>query len=349
MAAASTRGELEGTLWCTSGEKNRRGEQLGVTVTLWVLLVCLLPGSAGASERGSPVRIGALTVSRGPPPAVVGLIEGLVALGYRENEDFVIGVRFTQGDESVLAAAARQMVREGVDILFCVGDSEAQAAQQATTTHPIVFTAVGDPVGQGLITSYARPGGNITGVTDLNIEVSAKRLQLFKELNPGLKRVLVPYNAESAHQVATVRQYRTVAHRLGIVLVERPLHTIEEARDALALVRKEEIDGILAPPNVDLNIPGFVLETTTRRRIPSMFDSSFFLKHGGLASYGRSYTASGRQAARLVDKIIKGAAPGEIPVEVDQDLEFVVNLKVAKTLGITIPPEVLYQADQILR
>ena len=135
----------------------------------------------------------------------MGLIEGLVALGYRENEDFVIGVRFTRGDSAVLPAVARELVRDGVDILFCVGESEAKAAQQATTTHPIVFSAVGDPVGQGLIQSYARPGGNLTGVSELNLELSAKRLQLFTELLPGLKRVLFPYHANNAHQAANAQ------------------------------------------------------------------------------------------------------------------------------------------------
>ena len=340
---------LERKLGRTPGEKNRKGGRLGAALTLCALLVCMLPGPARALERGSPVRIGALTVSWGPPPGVVGLIEGLVAMGYRENEDFVIGVRFTQGDMSALPAAAREMVRDGVDIIFCVGESEAKAAQQATTTNPIVFAAVGDPVGQGLIDSYARPGGNITGVTDLEIVLSAKRLQLFKELLPRLKRVLVPYSASNAHHAANVTQYRAAAPRLGIVLVERKLRTMEEARDALARVRKEDFDGILAARDADLNIPGFVLETTARQGIPSMFASSFWLKDGAFASYGPSLVASGRQAARLVDKIIKGANPGEIPVEVDQYFEFAINLKAAKALGITIPREVLYQADRILR
>ena len=340
---------LERKLGRTPGEKNRKGGRLGAAMTFCALLVCLLPGAALALEPGSPVRIGALTVSFGPPPGVVGLIEGLVAMGYRENEDFVIGVRFTQGDISALSAAAREMVRDGVDVIYSVGDSEAKAAQGATTTHPIVFTAVGDPVGQHIIDSYARPGGNITGVTDLDMVLSAKRLQLFKELIPGLKRVLLPYHANNATQAAYVKQYRTAAQRLGIVLVERKLRTMEEAREALARVRKQDIDGILAARDVDLNIPGFVLETTTRRGIPSMFDSAFYLKDGGFASYGPSLFSSGRQSARLVDKIIKGATPGEIPVEVDQYLEFAINLKVAKALGIPIPREVLYQADRIIR
>jgi putative ABC transport system substrate-binding protein len=179
--------------------------------------------------------------------------------------------------------------------------------------------------------------------------MSAKRLELFQELLPGLKRVLFPYHAHNAYQATILHQYRAAAHRLGIELVERPLHTMEEARDTLAGVRKADTDGLLAPRDVDLNIPGFVLEATTRHGIPSMFDSAFYLKDGGLASYGPSFYASGRQAARLVDKIIKGVHPRDIPVEVDNYFEFVINLKVANTLGLTLPPEVLYRADQILR
>jgi putative tryptophan/tyrosine transport system substrate-binding protein len=320
-----------------------------MAVTLWVLLICLLPGTALAVTRGAPVRIGVLTASWGPPPGVVGLIDGLAALGYRENEDFVIGVRFTRGNTAVLPAVAKELVRDGVDILFCFEESAVRAAQQATITHPIVFGSVGDPVGRGLIQSYARPGGNMTGVTDLNIEVSPKRLELFQALLPGLKRVLFPYHAHNAYQATILQQYRTAAHRLGLVLVERPLRTLEEARDTLAGIRKADIDGMLAPPDVDLNIPGFVLEATTRHGIPSMFDSAFYLKDGGLASYGPSWFASGRQLARLVDKIIKGERPGDIPVEVDYYFEFTINLQVATALGLTIPPEVLYRADQILR
>jgi putative tryptophan/tyrosine transport system substrate-binding protein len=333
----------------TVSAQNRESSRGGAAVILWALLVCLLPGTVLAVQPGAPVRIGVLTASWGPPPAVVGLIEGLVAMGYRENEDFVIGVRFTQGDSSVLPAVARELVRDGVDILFCLGESEAKAAQQATTTHPIVFSRLGDPVGQGLIKSYAQPGGNMTGVADLNIDLSSKRLELFKALIPGLKRVLFPYNAANDHQGANLIQYRAAAQHLGLVLVDQPLRTMAEARDALAGVRKEDIDGMLAPHDLDLNIPGFVLEATTKQGIPSMFDGAFYLQDGGLASYGPSEFASGRQAARLVDKIIKGMHPGTIPVEVDNYFEFTINLKVAKALGITIPPVVLYQADRIIR
>ncbi len=144
--------------------------------------------------------------------------------------------------------------------------------------------------------------------------------------------------------------YREAAHRLGIVLVEQAVRTEEEAQATLAQVRKGEVDGILPPPHVSLNIPGFILEAATNRAIPTMFDAAFWVERGGgLASYGPDYYESGRQAARLVDKILKGTKPAEIPVEVNPKIEFAINLKVAKALGLTIAPEVLYRADRIIR
>jgi putative ABC transport system substrate-binding protein len=220
----------------------------------------------------------------------------------------------------------------------------------ATTRIPIVFSYVADPVGLGLIQSFARPGGNITGVTDLQFELSPKRLELFREIVPGLKRVLLPYDAADAYAVAGARVYRDAAHRLGIVLVEKAVRTAEEVQATLAQISKGEVDGILMVPfSVSLNIPGFVLEATSQRALPTMFPTVFWVESGGLASYGSDLHETGRQAARLVDKILKGTKPAEIPVEVNTKIEFAINLKVAKALGLTIAPEVLYRADRIIR
>jgi putative ABC transport system substrate-binding protein len=312
-------------------------------------LVVLLAGSACATARARPVLIGVLNASWGPTPQVVGLRDGLLELGYHENADFVLGVRFTQGDLSALPGAARKLVQDGVHMIFADHDDAAQAAQQVTTQLPIVFATVGDPVGRGLIHSFARPGGNITGVADLHLELGPKRLEVFRELLPGLQRVLFPYHATDAYAMAEARELRAAAHRLGIVLVERAIHTQAEAQAILAAAPLEEIDGILAPRCCALNIPGFVLEATSQRGTPTMFEAAFWVERGALASYGQDFYASGRMAARLVDKIIKGANPAELPVEVNPKLEFVINLKVAQALGLTIAPEVLYRADRLVR
>jgi putative ABC transport system substrate-binding protein len=316
---------------------------------LWLLLVCLFPGSMRAAEFGRPVRIGALTPSWGPPPGVVGLIDGLTDIGYLENEDFVVGVRFTRGDISALPKAAEDLVHSGVDIIYAIGEKPLEAAQRFSGSHPIVFTSIGNPVERGFVDSFSHPGGNITGITDQDPILDGKRLQLFKELIPDLQRVLFPYDENDDYQLIKLAQFRKAAKRLGITLIDYKLSSMEQARQVLSQLKRAEIDGILDPLDTSLNIPGFVLEATTRQGIPSLFRSSFYVEIGGLASYGSSFYASGRQVARLVDKIIKGIPPGEIPVEVDQYFEFVINLKVAEKLGITIAPELLFQADRVIR
>src|SRR5216684_1781557 len=182
--------------------------------------------SSAGMDAPSPclVKIGALTESWGPTPAIIGLRDGLQELGRRENQDFVIGVRFTQGNVAELPEAARALVRHGVDLIVTSGgDNAAKAAQMATTQIPIVFMAVSDPVGAGLVKSLSRPGGNITGIADLELELVPKRMEIFRELIPGLKRVLLVYDATNAGAVSRLQVHRDAAHRLGLTLVERPV------------------------------------------------------------------------------------------------------------------------------
>jgi putative tryptophan/tyrosine transport system substrate-binding protein len=323
-----------------------------------ILILCLgllwtvqrLPAAgAGAAESRRLQQIGVLTTFWGPTPWVAGLRDGLLALGYHEGRQFEIGVRFTQGDLAALHVAARELVQGGVDLLVADSDHAAKAAQLATTHIPIVFMGVGDPVGMGLIQSFAQPGGNLTGVTTLNLELVPKRLELFRELVPSLRRVLFPYDATEAYAAAELRAYRDAARQLGIVLVEQPVRTLEEARAALTQLGKDAVDGILKPRHSSWNIPGFMLETTAKQAIPTMFDHTWYVEQGGLASYGADGRAVGRQAARLVEKILKGAMPAEIPVEVNAELEFALNLRVAKVLGLTLAPEVVFRADRLIR
>jgi putative tryptophan/tyrosine transport system substrate-binding protein len=271
-------------------------------------------GGVGAAEPRQSYQIGVLTTSWGPTPWVAGLRDGLLALGYQEGRQFEMGVRFTQGDLAALPAAARELVQFRVDLIFADSDHAAKAAQLATPHIPIVFTGVGDPVGMGLIQSFARPGDNLTGVTTLNLELVPKRLELFRELVPGLQRVLFPYDATEAYTAAEVRAYGDAARQLGLVLVEQPVRTLEEARATLTQIGKDAVDGILKPRHSSLNIPGFMLEATAQRAIPTMFDHTWYVEQGGLASYGADGHAVGRQASRLVEKILKRAKPAEIPV-----------------------------------
>ena len=309
----------------------------------------LLIYGLGAAERKKPALIGVLTDSWGPTPGVVGLRDGLKELGYRENRDFAIGVRFTQGDITALPAAALELVKQGIDILFTNNPAPAKAAQAATNRVPIVFYGAGDPVGLGLIKSFARPGGNITGVTELDLELDGKRLEIFKEMVPEITRVLFPYDKAETFSEAQAKIYRDSARRLKITLIEKTISTRAEAQATFDMLKKTEVHGVVAPRSLSLNIPGLALEATARHRMPTMFFGPWYVEQGGLASYGPDFYQSGRQASRLVDKILKGTDPQQIPVEVNNDIEFVVNLKVATALGIKIVPETLYRATRVIR
>jgi putative ABC transport system substrate-binding protein len=294
-------------------------------------------------------KIGALTESWGPTPAIVGLRDGLQELGSREHKDFTIGVRFTEGNTAELPAAARDLVRHRVDVIVTtLSGTAAKAAQMATNRIPIVFIGTADPVGLGLVQSFARPGGNITGVADLDRELVPKRMELFRGLVPGLKRVLVPYDAADADAVAQLTVHREAARRLGLTLVGKPVRGEDEARAVISGLRKGDADGIFSLRFLTSNIPGFILENASRGVLPTMFTVPFFVEKGGLASYAANTYELGRQAARLVEKILKGAKPADLPVEQPLKFEFVINRRSAKMLGLTIPPAILLRADRVI-
>lgn len=320
--------------------------QLAISTLLMVsgLLTC----GTSVADRARPILIGALNTSWGPTPQVIGLRDSLRELGYRENEDFVIGVRFTQGDLRALSGAAKQLVADGADIILVDHDDAAKAARLATKGIPIVSTALSDPVQQGLIDSLAHPGGNLTGVTDQHLELGPKRLEVFRLMLPSLKRILFLYSVTDVYAAREAKILHDAARQLGIVLVTRAVRTQEEVQATLTEVRSK-VDGILAPRCCALNLPSLILKATSELQLPAMFESAFWVERGALASYGADLYASGRMAGRLVDKIIKGTNPKDIPVEVNAKVEFVINVRTARALGLALAPEVIYRADRIVQ
>jgi len=328
------------------------GRAAALIAAVAALLGLSLVGAGSVhAQRSGPVKIGVLSASWGPTRAVVGLRDGLQALGYRENSDFVIGVRFTQGDPAELPAAARELVRLGSDVLITDGSGgeAAKAAQVAADGRlPVVFMGEVDPVGRGLVPSLARPGGNMTGIADLDAELGPKRLEILREIVPTMKRVLLPYDASDPGLAQVLAGYRLAAQRLGVTVLEKPLRSHDEARAAVGGIGKGQVDAIVAPRWLTLNIPGFMLEAAARHAVPTMFADSFFVDRGGLVSYSANTTQLGRQAARLVDRILKGAKPAELPVEQPTTFELIINLKTAAALGLTIPPSVRIRADRMI-
>jgi putative tryptophan/tyrosine transport system substrate-binding protein len=342
---------------------DRRGHQrpvsTGRTGSFWrasALAVALGVAGTGsvvasAAPRSGPALIGALTESWGPTPAILGLRDGLVEMGHRENEHFVLGIRFTEGRTRELEAAARQLVERGAHILVTGGGGvyEAKAAQAAAAGRiPVVFMGGSDPVGAGLVESLARPGGNVTGIADLDLELAPKRLEIFQELVPGLRRVLLVYDATAPQATPHLERHREAARHLGVTLVEKPVRTQDEAQAVFASVETGEVHGILALPYLSLNIPGFVVATGIRVGLPTMLHGSFHVEQGGLASYAADLYQTGRRAARLVDRILKGAKPADLPVEHAKTYELIINLETAKAIGLTIPPELLLRADRLI-
>src|SRR5262245_48563518 len=271
-------------------------------VALGSACVASPPGETWA-QRTSPVRIGAISEAWGPTPQLVGLKDGLLELGYREPEDFVIGVRFTRGDFAALPTATREFLEQGVDVLVLGSASSLSTAIEIAPKTPIIFIATLDPAALGVVRSYARPGGNLTGVTSEDVELSPKRLELLRGLVPGLKRVLFVYDAGNTTSALELKAYREASRSLGIDLVDRAVATQADAKRTFADVRKGQVQAILAPFAVTLNIPALVLETASRLQLPTMFHDRFYVGRGALASYGANFYESGRQAARLLDKV----------------------------------------------
>jgi putative ABC transport system substrate-binding protein len=331
--------------------RRRPGRRLAVVLTVLALLSAAPwpPGVSAQRDRPArPIRIGAVSESWGPTPAMVGLKAGLVELGYREHDDFVLGVRFTRGDFAAMPTVTRELVQQGVDLLLLGSTSALAAAAQSAPQTPVVFIAALDPVELGLVRSYAKPGGNITGVTNEDLQLGPKRLELLQALAPGGRRVLFVYDAGNSTSALELKGYREASRALGLELVERLVRTQDEARGVFAGLRKGDVQAIVAPFAVTLNIPGFVIETGSRLQLPTMFNDNFYVERGGLASYGANFVESGRQAARLVDKIVRGTRPGDIPIEVNNRVEFVVNAKVARAINLTIPPSLRLRIDRVI-
>jgi putative ABC transport system substrate-binding protein len=315
-------------------------------VVLPVAIAILVAPLAAHAQTPKMFKIGVLTDAMVPwHSSTEGLRDGLKELGYVEGKTVVFEARAAQGDMSRLPALASELLQQKPDLLFCVSD----ACRRETKDIPMVFTQVGDPVRLGLVESIARPGGNVTGIANLRADLTAKRLELFKETVPSLRRVLVTYDPRKTEEREAVTFARTAASRLRLTLLERPITAPLEIEPVLAELKEGGQDGILiVQAGTNLNIPGRSLEVATSNRLPTMYPASFWTKFGALASYGPDQYLQGKQAARLAHKILAGTPPRELPVELPDRIEFLINLKTAKRLGLKLPQPILLRVDRVI-
>ena len=315
--------------------------------------VLAAPLAAEAQPAGKVYRIGWLHTGRppdfGPPNPRTNLgafRQSLLELGYVEGRTFIIEGRFADAKVDRLPALAAELVALQVDVIVAANTTSAQAAKAATATIPIVFIGPTDPVGLGLVASLARPGGNVTGVTSsVGAEIAGKALELFKEAVPRISRVAVLSDQTYGPAVDVLRR---VAPKLAITLLPHDVKTPAELTAALAAITQERADGLF-PFNSSIINSDLILEFAARNRLPTMYDDGDVVELGGLMSYYSSPLDVRRHAARLVDKILKGAKPGDLPVEQPTKFDLFVNLKTAKALGLTIAPSILARADQIIQ
>jgi putative ABC transport system substrate-binding protein len=325
------------------------GRRLRVTLTIaLVLVVASAPALTLGQPPPRPFRVGVLHGAFFPMiPPVEGLKAGLKALGREEGRDVVYEIRFTRGESEAAMTEATELIKGRIDVICAFNEDLALAAKRVSGTIPIVFMGVGDPVATGLVASISHPGGNVTGVSGMLNELVPKRLETLKALVPGLRRVWAVYHADEVSSRSAARVATEVASRFPLDLLDRPVRSSAELVTNLRGVQPG--DGLLAPESTSLDIPRIILDLQLGNRIPAVFASTFWVQAGGLAAYGADMLPQGAQAARLVDRILRGAKPRDLPVEAATKIELAVNVKAARHLGLTIPNDILQRAEQIIQ
>lgn len=317
-----------------------------------VVLSALVATPLGAEAQNAP-RIGLLSIGTDPiKPNLnvwVPFLDQLEQLGYVEGRSVVIERRFAGGRPERLPEFVADLARLHVDMVVATGDVESLAAKRAMPTTSIVMVLVPDPVAAGLVTSLARPGGNVTGLSTLAPELYAKRLELLKQVIPGVSRVGLLLNPTTAHAALASTHSASAARLLNVHLQSLTVRNPQELETVFSTISRERLQAlIVVTDGVSFNQRDRIAALAARVRVPTMCEVRDFVQAGSLMSYGPSYSDLARRAASYVDKILKGARPADLPVEQPTKFELVINLKTAKALGLTIPPALLLRADHVI-
>jgi putative tryptophan/tyrosine transport system substrate-binding protein len=329
-------------MWCSA---------VGCLVTL-ILSLLVVPLVTHAQPPSHLPRVGVLGERAPTDPFLAAFRQGLRELGYTEGQNIVIEARYTHGVLDRVPVLAAELLRLKVDVLVVGGTVAAQSAKALTTTVPIVFTRCGDPVGSGLVASLARPGGNATGLSVRVSGLSGKQLEILKTAVPQVSRVAVLYNPvnpsakPALDEMREVARARALAVELHVLEVRQP-HELASAFAALTAWRAEALLAI--SDAVFGNTLAELAQLAAENRLPATYERREFVEAGGLLTYGPSFADNYRRAATYVDKILKGAKPADLPVEQPMKFELVINLKTPKALGLTIPPMLLFQADEVIQ
>jgi putative tryptophan/tyrosine transport system substrate-binding protein len=322
--------------------------------TVLALIGFILASShfAEAQQPKKVLRIGILFGGR--PPAVSDRLEAfrqaLNELGYVEGKNIVIEARYAEGKLDQLPALASELVRLNSDVIVTGGPQSTRSAKNATSTIPIVMGQDSDPVGSGFVASLARPGGNISGLSNFNAELGGKRLELLKEIVPKLSRMTVIGNSTEPANALFLKEAQLGAAALGIKLQYADVRGTKDLEAGFLEATKGRADAVLVlPASILFSQRTKIADLAAKRQLPAMYISREFVEDGGLISYGTSVPDLFRRAAIYADKILKGANPGDLPIEQPTKFELVINLKAAKQIGLAIPANILARADKVVK
>jgi putative tryptophan/tyrosine transport system substrate-binding protein len=333
-----------------SGPADQSPRWLGLSVIAFVLVIC--GAVAEAQQPTKTSRIGYLGTAfpSSTPARIEAFRQGLRELGYVEGKNILIEPRYTEGKLDRLPALAAELVRLKVDVIVTTGAAVTRAAKEATVTIPIVMANDTDPVSNGFVASLARPGGNITGLATLAPELSGKRLELLKEIIPKLSRVAVLGTSSGPGNAQNLKETELAAGALGVKIQYLDVLGPKDIETAFRAASKARADAVLVLSSAVISSQRTqVADLAVKNRLPATYPRPEHVEDGGLMTYGPSINDQFRRAATYVDKILKGAKPADLPVEQAKKFEFIINLKAAKQIGLTIPPNVLVRADRVIK
>jgi len=319
--------------------------------SILVVVVLLVVAVMTEAQQAKKVpRIGYLAASSSGENNEKAFRQGLRELGYVEGQNIVIEWRFAQGKPDQVPRNAAELVRLKVDVIVTGGAEDTSAAKAATSSIPIVMTNETDPVGTGLVASLSRPGGNITGLTSLSSELRGKLLELLKETVPQLSQVVALQGPGTLSSEVTLKETEVVAQSLGLKLQSQVAKEPDDLNRAFEAISKAHTEALIVTGGPFATAQRKrIVEFAAKSRLPAIYYRREFVEDGGLMSYNANRNDLARRAATYVDKILKGAKPADLPVEQPMKFEFIINLKAAKQIGLTIPPNVLVRADKVIK
>jgi len=319
---------------------------------LCLALASLILSGSGivTAQPLKPYRIGVLFPGGPLSQAVDGLRDGLKGLGLEEEKEFTLTIRDTKSDPKIAEDAAKAFERENFNLIYALATAVITVAKDSTVKIPIVFCIGSDPVTGKLVDSFAKPGGRLTGVHFLVRDLTAKRLEILKEILPKVGRVVTFYDPDNRVAVEGVTLAREEAKRLGLKLIERQVASIDDLRKGLQALRPGEADAFFfVPDTMVVGEAQFIIDTAKAKKLPTMFQEQSLVAQGGLASYGQNYYEIGRLSAKYTQRVLSGDHPRNLKIETVENVEMAINLRTAKELGLKIPPNLLTRANKVIK